>query len=255
MARSKRTTASVKASACGCWLALRSAFRSEPRPGGMWKLEQLLVGRVSAPCRRTTASSRVSVDGLGPAMLARGGPALIGWYVPPQDLMVPKRIRDRLLGAATLFALACLFIVRSSTRRPNTLIAAIVELMSADPHDVLTTLVVALPWCLVVLLTVCLPPLLWLELAVAPRPFSRWTRSLLIVQGLVGLFAGIPLTFLLMAIGSMQIGWGVTQSDDSSAGFYVILAAGGIFSVASLILGLRRPPTPDAAPLPPPPAE
>jgi len=165
--------------------------------------------------------------------------------------MEPGRIRNWLLGGGTLLALDCLFLVRFSTRETTTLIVAIQELASSDPHDLPTTLV-TVSCCLVILLTLSLAPVLWLELAFARRPLSRRTRFLLIGQGLVG-FIGVVLTAACMLIRSLHFGFGADpQPDDTAAGFYVILATEGIFALASLFLGVRRPPTP-ATQLPPPP--
>lgn len=154
----------------------------------------------------------------------------------------PERIRNWLLGGGTLLALACLFLVRFSTSETHTLIDALAQLVSGDPRDALMMLV-TVPCCLIILLTISLPPVLWLELAIAPRPLSHRTRFLLIGQGLVG-FVGVLLTAACMLIMSLHFGFGGDARADSAAGFYVILASEAIFALASLLLGVRRPPIP-----------
>jgi hypothetical protein len=154
-------------------------------------------------------------------------------------------MRNVLLGGGTLLASACLFLVRFSTSQTHTLVAAIGQLVSGNPHDVFMMLV-TVPCCLIILLTIGLPPVLWLELAVAPRPLSRRTRFLLIGQGLVG-FVGVVLTAACMLIMSLNFGFGADASSDPAAGFYVILASEAMFALASLFLGLQRAPTPAAA--------
>lgn len=156
-------------------------------------------------------------------------------------------LRNWLL-AGTLLGLGCLFMVRFSNSSTDTLIGAIGDIVSSGPHDL--TMLVTVPCVLVILMTVCLPPLLWLELAVSRRPLSRRTRFLLIAQGLVG-FVGVALTGACMLIPMLHV-FGGSQSDDVSSGFGVILAAETVFALTSLVLGLRRPGAPAATPPPPP---
>jgi hypothetical protein len=131
---------------------------------------------------------------------------------------------------------ACLFFVPFSPRppdRPRTLVSAMADLVShAD------SAVVPLVACVPIVVAACLPPLLWVELAVAERPLSRRMRALLIGQGAVGL-AGIALTALCMSLALSYFGFG-GDTDPTSAGCGVILAFQAVFVVASVVRGVVR---------------
>ena len=141
-----------------------------------------------------------------------------------------------------MLSAACLFIVKFSTGspgEPHTLIAAMGKLVTGEAAGGELVMVVGAG---VILLTTCLPLLLWAELTFAQRPLSRRMRLLLIGQGFVGL-AGVALTALCMALAMANFGFGGDR-DRESAGSYVILAFQAVFALASLALA-RRPGEPN----------
>ena len=143
-----------------------------------------------------------------------------------------------MLGGGTLLSVVCLFIVRFSTGspgEPHTLIAAMGKLVGREAAGERLVMLAAAG---VILLTTCLPPLLWVELTFAQRPLSRRMRLLLIGQGFVGL-AGVALTALCMSLAMATFGFGGDR-DRESAGSYVILGLQAAFALASLALA-RRP--------------
>lgn len=151
--------------------------------------------------------------------------------------MRPRQIWKSLLGAGSLLtSLACLFVVRYSDRpEPRTLAGAIAELGPAHAEDAAVALM-SLAGCLVILVAVCLPPLMWVELSLARHPLSRRMRALLIGQGVVGL-VGTGCTALAMALTLTYFGFG-GNTDPASDGSVVIVICEVIFALASLIAGI-----------------
>jgi hypothetical protein len=149
-----------------------------------------------------------------------------------------RRIFDPLLACGTLLSLACLFLVGVRTDQQRTLISALELPSKSEPAlSALLTLLCDL----VIVLTVCLPPLLWVELTVAARPLSRRVRALLIGQGLVGL-VGVALTAFCMLLTMLCcFGFSVSSSPAPvSGGFYAILVFEVVFALASVFLGVAR---------------
>ena len=112
-----------------------------------------------------------------------------------------RQIWNWLLGVGTLFSFACLFFVKysdrsSSTGQPRTLVNAMAELAAAEDG---VQALISLVGGLLILGTVCLPPILWYELARAVHPLSGRMRALLIGQGVLAL-AGTAVTTLAMAL-------------------------------------------------------
>jgi len=150
-----------------------------------------------------------------------------------------RQARSLLLGCGTLVSVVCFFVLRFSLRdtgRPRTLLAAVVSMGSTDGPG---AFFFGRIFCVPILLTVFLPPLLWVELAIARRPLSGRMRALLIGQGVLGA-GGIALTVICMSLSLAYFGFG-GDSDPESAGFYIIPACESVFVLASLVMAVLRP--------------
>jgi hypothetical protein len=123
-------------------------------------------------------------------------------------------------------------------RDPRTLFPAVVKLVSQSEFSGISGLDAALGLALgaVILLTVLLPPVLWLELTLAKRPLSRGIRALLIGQGIVGV-GGVFLTFIWMSLNMSSLMFG-NDVDPAAPGFSVILVAELVSCAASTAFGL-----------------
>jgi len=147
------------------------------------------------------------------------------------------QIRKSIFAAATALSVVCLFAVpfNARDRHPRRLFPAILKLVSGSDFSGAFEFALYLATAAVILFTALLPLALWMELTHAKRPLSRGMRTLLIVQGIVGI-GGVVLTFILMSINMAYFGFG-NETDPAAPGFTVIIVSELAYCAASAAFG------------------